>query len=101
MKRYRVTFENIGEGYSGDYNENDPTDQPLLRFSCEKKVGRSWEWMEDASYCTCLPETTDKKKLERYSKRIVKCLEDTDAKGESYRHELERFSWLGNGVNEP
>lgn len=101
MKKYRVTFENIGEGYNGDYNENDPTDQPLLRFSCEKKVGRSWEWMEDASYCTCLPDTTSKKKLEGYSKRIVKCLEDTDAKGESYRHELERFSWLGNGVNEP
>ena len=95
---YRVTWEWIGEGNDGDYNPDDPEDQPLLRFSCDKYTDRdedgnlidSWEGMENASYCTQLPITTPKQYLARGAAIILEAI-DTD---KSYKRELERLSWF-------
>ena len=59
----KVELADIGEGISGDYNENDPEDMPLLRFDVsvrdsknvpldDDRIGEDWEEVEDASYCT-------------------------------------------------
>ena len=58
----------IGEGWSGDYNPDDPTDTPLLRFDVlelTKVEGLfsdspelEWEVLDDASYCTQMPADT-------------------------------------------
>lgn len=85
----RVTWEWIGEGWSCDYNENDPDDEPLLRFSCDEKIGRQWEGMEDASYCTRLPITVPKKYLKRGAEIILEAIEDI-----SYKKRLEELSWF-------
>ena len=89
-KGYRVTWEWIGEGWSGDYNPDDPEDTPLLRFSCDKLVNGDWEGMDDASYCTQLPITTPKKYLKRGAEIILEAI-DTDS---SYKRELEWLSWF-------
>lgn len=58
----KVELEDIGEGLSGDYNEDDPDDISLLRFSVYVKTddpdyawADGWKAVDDASYCTNLP----------------------------------------------
>jgi hypothetical protein len=57
----KVVLEAIGEGRSGEYNEDDPEDIELLRFTVYRKnpdhptINTPWEWdaweqVEDASY---------------------------------------------------
>ena len=85
-----VVFEYIGEGFSGDYDENDPDDDPLLRFSCFRIEGGERVEIPDSSYCTLLPTNTRKEHLEQASKSILDALELPSPK-----RELERLSWFG------
>ena len=50
---WRIVAEYIGEGYSGDYDEEDPDDAPLMRYDFFRKGE------EEAvdSYCTLMPTT--------------------------------------------
>lgn len=99
--KHRVTWEYIGEGWSGDYDPNDSEDIPLLRFSCDvcdedfnpqcESVGASpWIGMDDASYCTRLPTSTPKRALLQAAGIILEAI-DTDG---SYRKALEALSWF-------
>lgn len=47
----------IGEGWEGDYDESDPEDEPMLRFTVMRLEDGEWQAVEDASYCTALPAT--------------------------------------------
>ena len=63
----KVELANIGEGYNGDYDPNDPDDTELVRFYVyvnanygkTKKDGSpkkpDWEDVEDSSCCTTIP----------------------------------------------
>jgi len=85
----QVTWEYIGEGYSGDYNENDPDDEPLLRFCCSKLVDGEWRELDDASYCTRLSTTTWSRYLVEAAGLILEAIQN-----ESYKRRLEELSWL-------
>ena len=94
----RVIWEWIGEGNEGDYNEDDPTDVPLLRFSCYKRVKNKgdqfmcfdeWEEMSDASYCTCLPIHTSIGMLAQAAALILQAIQDVN-----YKRTLEGYSWF-------
>lgn len=63
----RVALENIGEGWFGDYDETNPDDEELLRFTVYTKLENSeyWEQVDDASYCTAIPASSDKEYLEK------------------------------------
>jgi hypothetical protein len=50
----RVELEWIGEGNCGDYNEDDPEDEPLLRFTFLEFKDGDWQQIDDCSYCTQL-----------------------------------------------
>lgn len=60
----QIELTYIGEGDHGDYNPNDPNDEPLIRFyaRANKNFGANndpeWEDIEDASRCTRMPITT-------------------------------------------
>ena len=86
----RVTWEWIGEGWSGDYDPGDPEDKPLLRFSCDRLEDGEWEGMENASYCTQLPITTCRRHLAIAASIILEAI-DTDS---SYKRDLEHLSWF-------
>lgn len=62
-----VELEYIGEGRSGDFDETDPDDIPLLRFTVLDQVEDTGEWLpvDDASYCTNLPATISLAKAEK------------------------------------
>lgn len=64
---WRVVAEYIGEGNSGDYDESDPDDQPLMRYdffqvrNLDTHLSEDDDLLEEAvdSYCTLIPETDD------------------------------------------
>lgn len=57
----KVEWYNAGEGLQGDYNPDDPDDINLLRFDVYKKEkdAKEWEPVDDASYCTQLPDEVE------------------------------------------
>ena len=71
----KVEFIDIGEGYNGDYDPEDPEDAELLRFDVyiqrdcsDDKLGEDddeWVEVEDSSYCTYIHADTDKDKIEK------------------------------------
>ena len=83
---YRATFEDIGEGYKGDYTGADD-DMPLLRFYVQEMVDGEWQDMDAGSYCTLMPVGTDEAILQLALSDIL----DAIPRG---RHELERLSWM-------
>jgi hypothetical protein len=93
----RLVWEDIGEGWSGDYNDEDPDDTPLLRFSIDwrENANSDWEGLDDASYCTGLPIDTDADTLCEYAESIIASLSSTKEKPTGYKRTLERWSWLG------
>lgn len=78
-------WEWIGEGWSGDYDETDPDDMPLLRFS----VYRDGEQVDDASYCTRMPINAPDWMLWRGLQLILDACDDPSPK-----RRLEELSWL-------
>lgn len=75
----RVDWSNIGEGYCGDFDEDDPEDENLLRFDVyvrnpsygeNAEDWEKWDTVEDASYCTLMPATADKETLEKAIRSI-------------------------------
>ena len=52
--KIRIDLDHIGEGYMEDYDPDDPTDEPLLRFSGYIWDETTSEWRDPgkASYCT-------------------------------------------------
>jgi hypothetical protein len=57
----RLVFEYEGEGWGGDFDQSDPGDDKLLRFSLyARDPGDSSRWVDipGTSYCTALPAST-------------------------------------------
>lgn len=67
IEGYTVTWEYIGEGYQGDYNPDDPEDEPLLRASLTHRKVED----EGETYCTCLPISTPQADLYRAAHNLV------------------------------
>ena len=71
--RLMVAFENLHEGYNGDYNPDDPEDEELVRFSVYANYGDDdWQEVDDASYCTTIPINNPFELLEEKIKVIFK-----------------------------
>jgi len=110
-----IELEDIGEGWNGDYNEEDPEDEPLLRFTCYRKrlpedtekdiqnIGdlsfldinnEQWISISDGSYCTRLsanlPEEEQKQALEILMTNLQSAIESGHVKKLA-----ERMSWIG------
>lgn len=96
----KVTFENIGEGWSGDYDEADPEDKNLLRIYIylRDNEGGSPDWVqvEDGSICTSLPAETAPITRKHLLEMIM---EDADAsvsreENRISRHLMDEFSYV-------
>ncbi len=98
----KVDWTNLGEGHCGDYNPEDPEDEELLRFDvyvnmAEKREEPDWQEVEDASYCTNVPLSTDMKVLVKLLKIIHREYRDVITDNEyipSVKKLGERLSWL-------
>ena len=109
-----VEWEYIGEGYTGDYDPEDTTDLPLLRFSVWKmrpieeidpdpnltlrfEDRSGWDQVEDASYCTQVPIDTDKEILEKLLKILMYNFKGDVQAGNSVKKIGEEMSWIDEG----
>jgi hypothetical protein len=94
--RVRVTLEYIGEGYNGDYNPEDSEDEPLIRFTVDKREPGAdyWEAVDDASYCTQLSIFLPRQQLESIARSILAEVTDPVLSGYSIKKLCERLSWI-------
>jgi hypothetical protein len=58
--RVKIELVDLAEGYNGDYNSEDETDQRLIRFDVydmdnDDHYNPEWEPRDGHSYCTTLP----------------------------------------------
>jgi hypothetical protein len=89
-----VCLEDIGEGIQGEYNEDDPNDMPLLRFT----VFKDHEAVEDSSYCTQLNvDTITEEQATRALNIIMEAVYDKLQSGDSVKRTCEQLSWLEMG----
>ena len=94
----RVSMIDLGEGYNGDYDPDDPDDAPLWRFDVYVKDGGSWEPLDDCSYCTRLPTTAPKAQVEAVLRTILEAVYEPVSRGDGAKHLCSRLSWLdGSG----
>ncbi len=94
----------IGEGLSGDWQEDDPDDYPHLRFTIYEKLytedypaGEFFQ-IDDSSYCTSISIDTSKKNLEKLAHYILNIVENRVKGGRSIKKLCEELSWIDEGV---
>lgn len=98
----RVTWEYIGEGWSGDYNADDNTDIPLLRFTVSRyepltqfihDYNNGYEQLDNGSYCTAMPINTSFRLLVNALGVIMEAAKDSLENG-TFKKRMEELSWL-------
>lgn len=87
-KKFRLEWVNLGEGWSGDYDPEDPEDVPLLRADLFMEENGEWVEPADSSYCTLAPVGTPEEKLREVSERLFYRLGD-----KWRRREMEAWTW--------
>ena len=90
----RVELEDIGEGYNGDYDPDDPNDTPLLRFTVSKHEDGEWYQIDDASYCTQLPVSITEEQANSVLNFIMNEVYDAVIGGNSIKRRCELLSWI-------
>jgi len=87
-EKYRLVWEWIGEGDSGDYDSRNPEDTPYLRANLE--MWEDGEKEDTLSYCTMAPTDTPKSELLRMAHALFVSLNDDE--GRSKRRVMERWT---------
>lgn len=84
--RWTVCWEDIGEGYDGNYNPDNPKDAPLFRIYVEDADGNH---VENCSYCTlAIVGKATEDDLTRLSNLLFTALDKEDRK-----HAVQRWTW--------
>jgi len=101
---YTIELEDIGEGRSGDWDPDDPEDEPLLRFSVTQASSEDYfEQVDDGSYCTNLNAEMieqDPDLLRRALVILYDALYEKIGK-DGFKRTAEKMSWIGADWLEP
>jgi len=99
----RVSWTELGEGWQGDYNPDDPDDVELLRFDIDffsDDIGE-WECVDGGSYCTQVPVTATPEERERGLRIIMDYVKDKVEGDSSIRRVSAWLSWMHIGELQP
>ncbi len=105
---WKAVLTELGEGWNGEYNPDDPEDEELVRFDMyrernekdwwdadhgEHVNGRfvSWYAPQDSSYCTALP-VGDKAGRSALLAMLTQMVET----GDTGKRDWEQASWFGH-----
>jgi len=93
----RIDLEWIGEGWSGDYDPDEPLDDPLLRFSVYRQDDNGeWQEVDDASYCTRLVgDKLTAEDADLIFDYMFQQIGTTLSEASSIKRICERLSWMG------
>lgn len=90
----RVEWVNLGEGYFGEYDPDDPEDENFLRFDVSVLEDDEWVDPGDASYCTQFPATVSERlqslALELIMDEVYDLLQDE----RPIKKKCENLSWI-------
>jgi hypothetical protein len=121
--RVRVDWDELGEGWHGDYNPDDPEDTELLRFSVYRfdgddallahanadpefatmlaVEGRGWMECDDASYCTSVPVDTSLDVRQQLLETLMHEFYRPVTEGYSVKKLGEQLSWIDPVLDRP
>lgn len=93
--RVRVDWVELGEGWSGDWNPDDPDDEELLRFDVYW-LDDNGEWVDpgDVSYCTGFPASATAEQREKGLRILMDAFYEPMMAGYSGKKIGERMSWI-------
>ena len=93
-----VCWVELGEGWDGDYDPDDPDDEELLRFDVLVKEGlnddTTTQWSEVESYCTAVPVTATPEERARGLKLIMDEVYDAIQADAGIKHICGSLSWM-------
>lgn len=92
-KNWRVVFVNLGEGYRGDYDPQDPEDVNLLRVDVHEwaPLLQAWLLPQDFSACTCIPADETDEALDILGAWM---LSELECGKYTLKECVTRFSWV-------
>jgi hypothetical protein len=95
----KVALAELGEGKSGDYDEEDPNDEEYLRFDVSfiyfEDDGTETEYQpQDHSFCTELPVTLSGHDRVKAMQFIMDKVFSDMSEGNEVSNLLERLSWI-------
>ena len=89
-----IEWVELGEGWHGDYNPDDPDDDELLRFDAYIE---NHEWQDDYptySYCTSFPANATPEERRAGLEYLMEHLYPFMSKNKWCRSEAEHLSWI-------
>jgi hypothetical protein len=89
----RIDWVNLGEGFDGDYDPENPDDVNLLRFDAYRFDGNDWVEVEDSSYCTQVPANTNHATLRRILSSFMDYIYDDIVSVGKSKRKCEQLSW--------
>ena len=105
---FRACFTDLGEGHQGEWNEDDPTDEPLLRVDVQvsdpdhyaadedaaiySPTDQGWFTCHDGSICTNV--NADTVTAVQRARLLNSLLVDLNGHRESIKGILDNFSWV-------
>jgi hypothetical protein len=82
--------DETNEGWNGDYNADDPTDELLLRFD----ISYQGEPVDNASYCTQIPANISDQQANQVLRLIMQEVKSSVIGGVSIKKKCEYLSWI-------
>jgi hypothetical protein len=89
-----VEWVELGEGFWGDYNPENPEDEELLRFDVSVWNGQEWTEVPDASYCTLFPVSASNEAKMTALREIMEVVYKDVRTGRSIKRSCENLSWI-------
>jgi hypothetical protein len=93
-KNIMVEWVDLEEGYSGDWDPDDPEDVSLLRFDVSRRKNGEWVEISDASYCTLFPKNTSETLKTKALKYIMSQIYSDASCDQSIKRLCEKLSWI-------
>jgi hypothetical protein len=89
----RIDWVNLGEGFDGDYDADNPDDVNLLRFDVYRHDGAEWIEVEDGSYCTQVPAHANHVTLRQILSIFMDYIHDDIKSVGKSKRKCEQLSW--------
>lgn len=103
-ENFKMILVELGESYEGEYDPEDPESVSLLRLDIIYKKEEDEGTIQNGSFCTCIPATTDIDGLKVFLKTVLDHAEDLLLRyGEDSMGTISRilglYSWYDENSN--
>jgi hypothetical protein len=95
----KIEWIDLGEGWDGEWDPNDPEDQALLRFYASRRVASAdgadlWDDIPGASYCTQVPADTPEDVQMRLLEFLMEKIYEPILQGQYVKRLCRELSWI-------